>query len=203
MALADLKRSWLLKQLGLSSSTLTELDLLNQLYSNQQTSEMEGNGSPEGVVAAPVGSTYIDRQGTNGAIQWIKKSGTGNTGWVVGQGDTGWRNVSGLLTNGWAATIGPSARLRRINNVVYLTAYFDAAVATANEALNLDVGFRSATAFAFPCAIGTAMPGTSATVEVSTLVRVYRGASTSTFYTNGSWPTNDAWPSSLPGAAAP
>ena len=39
-----------------------------------------GTGSPEGKVAAPVGSTYTDTAATNGAIRWIKTSGTGATG---------------------------------------------------------------------------------------------------------------------------
>ena len=53
-----------------------------------------GTGMPNGVVSAPVGSIYIDKNATNGASSWIKKSGTGNTGWQVLEGDTGWRNVS-------------------------------------------------------------------------------------------------------------
>ena len=40
-----------------------------------------GTGSPEGKVSAPVGSVYTDTAATNGAIRWIKTSGTGNTGW--------------------------------------------------------------------------------------------------------------------------
>ncbi|HFZ5878894.1 TPA: hypothetical protein ACILGS_004714, partial [Escherichia coli] len=38
-----------------------------------------GSGSPEGVVTAPQGSMYIDYNG-----DWYqKKTGTGNTGWVL------------------------------------------------------------------------------------------------------------------------
>ena len=57
-----------------------------------------GSGSPEGNVAAPVGSIYTDTAATNGAIRWIKTSGTGNTGWRVEHGDTGWRNVRSLIS---------------------------------------------------------------------------------------------------------
>ena len=56
-----------------------------------------GTGSPEGKVAAPVGSIYTDSAATNGAIRWIKTSGTGNTGWRVEYGDTGWRNIHSLI----------------------------------------------------------------------------------------------------------
>jgi hypothetical protein len=40
-------------------------------------------GSPEGTVAAGVGSIYTDSTGSAGAILYIKESGTGNTGWVA------------------------------------------------------------------------------------------------------------------------
>jgi hypothetical protein len=42
-----------------------------------------GTGSPEGVVAAPVGSTWQRSDGTAGACFYVKESGTGNTGWVA------------------------------------------------------------------------------------------------------------------------
>lgn len=48
-----------------------------------------GTGFPNGVVSAPVGSTYIDTAATNGAIEWKKAAGTGNTGWVMSVRNTG------------------------------------------------------------------------------------------------------------------
>ena len=53
-----------------------------------------GTGSPEGKVAAPVGSIYTDTAATNGAIRWIKTSGTGDAGWKIQWGDTGWRSIA-------------------------------------------------------------------------------------------------------------
>lgn len=38
-----------------------------------------GTGSPEGVVTADPGATYLD---TSTNSLWAKNSGTGNTGWV-------------------------------------------------------------------------------------------------------------------------
>jgi len=38
-----------------------------------------GTGSPEGVVTAAPGTTYLDA--STGAF-WAKKTGTGNTGWI-------------------------------------------------------------------------------------------------------------------------
>lgn len=41
-----------------------------------------GTGSPEGVVTAPVGSTYRRTDGGAGTSFYVKESGGGNTGWV-------------------------------------------------------------------------------------------------------------------------
>lgn len=56
--------------------------------------EIHGTGMPNGRVVAPVGTTYVDTNATNGALKWIKRSGTGNQGWEVLTGDTGWRNLN-------------------------------------------------------------------------------------------------------------
>lgn len=45
-----------------------------------------GEGSPEGVVTAPTGSLYLQKNGTTEII-WQKQSGSGNTGWgALGSG---------------------------------------------------------------------------------------------------------------------
>lgn len=44
--------------------------------------EWAGFGSPNGVVAAPVGSTYHQVDGA-ATIMWVKQTGTGSSGWVV------------------------------------------------------------------------------------------------------------------------
>ena len=56
--------------------------------------EIHGTGMPNGKVEAPVGTTYVDTAVTNGALKWIKRSGTGNQGWEVLTGDTGWRTLN-------------------------------------------------------------------------------------------------------------
>ena len=70
-----------------------------------------GTGAPEGKVAAPVGAIYTDSAATNGAIRWIKTSGTSNTGWRVEYGDTGQR----VITHNGA---GGTLRIRRVGNTV-------------------------------------------------------------------------------------
>lgn len=42
-----------------------------------------GNGSPEGVVTATVGSLYMRTDGGAGTTLYVKESGAGNTGWVA------------------------------------------------------------------------------------------------------------------------
>lgn len=44
---------------------------------------LTGNGSPEGVVTANVGSIYMRLNGGAGTSMYVKESGTGNTGWVA------------------------------------------------------------------------------------------------------------------------
>lgn len=75
--------------------------------------EIHGTGMPNGRVAAPVGTTYVDTNATNGALKWIKRRGTDNQGWEVLTGDTGWKKLKTL------STLGASAlHVRRINNQV-------------------------------------------------------------------------------------
>ena len=79
--------------------------------------EIHGTGMPNGSVTAPIGTTYVDTAVTNGALKWIKQSGTGNTGWKVLIGDTGWRTLnstSKLIDGSRTSTI----KIRRVNNLV-------------------------------------------------------------------------------------
>lgn len=83
--------------------------------SNNQVNQYEihGTGMPNGKVTAPVGTTYVDTAVTNGALKWIKRSGTGNQGWEVLTGDTGWRtlNIQSKLGNSFL-------KVRRKNDTV-------------------------------------------------------------------------------------
>lgn len=75
--------------------------------------EIHGTGMPNGKVVAPVGTTYVDTNATNGALKWIKRSGAGNQGWEVLTGDTGWRtlNIKSKLGNSFL-------KVRRKNDLV-------------------------------------------------------------------------------------
>lgn len=95
-----------------NSGNTTELD--NRLRRLEAKNwEIHGRGMPNGTVAAPVGTTYVDETVTNGALKWIKKTGTGNTGWEVLIGDTGWKIIPSVSKLG-----GSYVKIRRVNNVV-------------------------------------------------------------------------------------
>ena len=75
--------------------------------------EIHGTGMPNGQIEAPIGTTYVDMNVTNGALKWIKQSGSGNTGWKVLIGDTGWRTLNSV------SRLGNSfIKIRRVNNLV-------------------------------------------------------------------------------------
>ena len=95
-----------------NTGNTTELDKRLKVLESKQW-EIHGRGMPNGVVTAPVGTTYVDEAGTNGALKWIKKTGTGNTGWEVLIGDTGWKVLQSV------SKLGNSfVKIRRVNNVV-------------------------------------------------------------------------------------
>lgn len=95
-----------------NAGNTTELDNRLKVLEAKQW-EIHGRGMPNGVVTAPVGTTYVDEAVTNGALKWIKKSGTGNVGWDVLIGDTGWKVLPSV------SKLGNSfVKVRRVNNVI-------------------------------------------------------------------------------------
>ena len=79
--------------------------------------EIHGTGMPNGVVEAEIGTTYVDKNKTNGALKWIKTTNGGNQGWEVLIGDTGWRTLNSIskLTDGSRTS---TIKIRRVNNLV-------------------------------------------------------------------------------------
>lgn len=77
------------------------------------SSELIGEGMPNGKVDGTLGQTYVDTKKTNGALKWIKRTPSGNQGWAVLDGDTGWKNLNIL------SKLGNSyLQVRRVNNTV-------------------------------------------------------------------------------------
>ena len=79
------------------------------------SSELIGTGMPNGKVEGKLGQTYVDTAKTNGALKWIKRTPSGNTGWAVLDGDTGWKTLNAT------SKLGASyVKARRINDIVQL-----------------------------------------------------------------------------------
>ena len=79
------------------------------------SSELTGAGMPNGKVEGTLGQTYVDTAKTNGALKWIKRTPSGNTGWAVLDGDTGWKTLNTASKLG-----GSYVKARRINDIVQL-----------------------------------------------------------------------------------
>ncbi|AOT24030.1 hypothetical protein SEA_SUPPI_2 [Arthrobacter phage Suppi] len=117
-------------------------------------------------------------------------------------GDTGWRDISSLLANGWTAT---SLYLRRFNDKVTLKMYnVDGSLAAGNPSiLNLPLGFRTPHGtstfgvYTTGTGLSTVSVSNGGTVNAPGGVTRYGAAA----FTELSYSTIDSWPSVLPGAA--
>lgn len=87
----------------------------NEPSASTSSSELTGEGMPNGKVDGTLGQTYVDTRKTNGALKWIKRTPSGNQGWAVLDGDTGWKTLNS------ASKLGNSfVKARRINDIVQL-----------------------------------------------------------------------------------
>ena len=150
-------------------------------------------GSPEGKVTAPVGSVYTDSAATNGAIRWIKTSGTGNTGWRVEYGDTGVRSLPRpeIFTGG-------VFRVSRTGDYVQLVihaATLTSALPAWQPFITLPPGFRTATSFRVQ-----AQDAFLDVVDNGRLAQIGTNVPAGKIVSFGAvYRTNDPWPTSLPG----
>lgn len=133
--------------------------------------------------------------------------------------DTGWRNVATLLNPGWVLLPGNGyALIRRIGPIVHIairvlmTAEATPGRESVRRALidTLPGGFRTSVNFAtvgsgsYNAARG-AFLDTAASVsrlDVVGITDVTVTAGTTAFTALCSWPTNEPWPTSLPGSPA-
>ena len=176
---------------------------------------LSGTGSPQGVVAAPVGSQYRDTAATTGAVIWVKASGTGSTGWVVQYGDTNWRDIAPEAP--WVlATAAGYCRIKRSGDLVTLVGRLSPAAdqvgrarSTARNAIITPTGFAPANAYA---PYGAAVLG--AISQVGGVIGGYASATHIGLYTlwtgsytagdvvsfEATWRTVATWPTILPGS---
>lgn len=103
------------------------------------SSELRGHGVPTDT-QAPIGTTYIDEDVTNGALKWIKTKEK----WKVIEGDTGWVNVPVRYVQ-----TNTKMQLRRINNLVHVRFFNELAegLAKFTDLYNADPTTRYLTIF--------------------------------------------------------
>ena len=158
-----------------------------------------GTGSPEGKVTAPIGSVYTDTAATNGAIRWVKTSGTSSSGWVVEYGNTGLRDISNLLLNA-----SGSISIQRIGQVVYLNAKGITPASTLNSGAPfldvLPVGFRPLERRDFST-MSLIRDGTSRSMYQfpTGAMGVWVPSTSDKYFFQHTWLTTNTWPTSLPG----
>lgn len=212
--------------------TKTEMDYLLSLYPNnwfggtvndlvtrRNIRDRIGSGSPEGVVTAPVGTSWTDILDTRGATKWVKKTGTGNTGWKVTVGDTGWRDVSSLLVSGLvvSSSIGV-CKMSRVGDVVRFAFKLDVSAGSISTILAsgaMPVGFRpSGHAYMWSTLWTATTAGALANSLTTSRIGYTQPENSSPLAVNGTTPfpnpgtiawtgeyvTADPWPTVLPGS---
>ena len=171
----------------------------------------EGTGNPNGFVTAPVGSTFVNTEtgGYNGARRWTKATGSGNTGWVVVDGDTGRRSIPAeWLQTGWIQYFGGPISMQRTAAGVSIAGVISrdstASASTSKILFTLPLGWRPAN-FEVVGILGTTSSlvtnnllyiGGSGAIEVHSNTNTTAGASyrlKTEFF-----PSNQDWPSTLP-----
>lgn len=166
---------------------------------------LSGTGFPNGVVSAPVGSIYIDKAITNGASSWIKKAGTGNTGWQVLEGDTGWRDI-GLPDDG-SIIPGPAygaVLIRRIgSNIIFRLRDVEFttsdAIPMAFSATYINGFFGGNTNIYSPIYRELNQVGNGGSWYLGIRLQATAGINSNLYM---QWQTTQAWPPTLPGTAA-
>jgi hypothetical protein len=157
-----------------------------------------GNG------AAPVvdmtGATSVEVPAATAATHAAQVSAiTSGTGQLqiggIEMGDTGWRNVASGVINGFTAT---EILIRRTGNTVHFRFQIDGTSKTDNNFYLCDSGFRGQSPNSYyPYRTGS-----------TTVVWGFGGVGWAVASTSSdiraaySYPTNEAWPTSLPGTAA-
>ena len=167
---------------------------------NTVAGSFAGTGSPERKVEAPVGSVYTDTAATNGAIRWIKTSGTGTTGWRVEYGDTGWRNLRSAISP--APTTGV---FNVIRNTTSVTLHFDALPVDGTNTYTqfpflLPAGFRPLTTVHMPASpVGSGDAVGPIRVQSNGTVTIYGASGKNQVIGLVAFPAEKTWPTSLPG----
>jgi len=210
--------------------TKSEMDLLLSKYPNSWFNgtvndlvkdfdkwNRRGTGSPEGVVTASPGVKWTDTANTNGAKEWRKDTGTGNTGWIVTVGDTGWRTITSWDTAGVVtgtalpASTEPLAgvagfiKWNRTTDRVSLWIRGLSFTATADVVFTAPSGFRPyplGVAFRRPIILDGGAMNSQLKVNSSIYIAGLTGKMIDgTYGLLEEFAGKDAWPTTLPGVA--
>jgi hypothetical protein len=137
---------------------------------------------------------YVDESSGRRIFEWDYL----NNRWQMTYGDTGWRDMSASLTNGW---IAGNILLRRMGNQSFLSfTGLNGASASADSFLTAPAGW------ARPIPTNHYVPMNITTTTLGVMMFASSAWSTPrAACTAGSahisWPSSDAWPTTLPGTA--
>lgn len=167
-------------------------------WATTETRFFEGNGRPDGNFAAPVGSRYIDKTAVSGAVEWVKRSGgDSNLGWMCLAGDTGLKDVRGLVGNR-NGSVCTSATLQRIGSVVSM--HLDLTMPTSGSMVSWQV-FTTMAGYSPGINLYAGLQDNGETantggtvVEADGGVVIYTLAAGKRDRYYGTWLTRDPWP---------
>ncbi|MGX9349394.1 hypothetical protein [Microbacterium sp. KNMS] len=163
-------------------------------------------GSPVGDTTLgqlPVGSLVVDSAATLGASLWQKvAAGSTAAAWRVVQGDTGWRDVTSLITT---RTAGTAHLARRAGIILIRFTDFASSVTSGNpDLLLLPAGFRPKLAnpafyFGVSATVGQMI---RSVIQSSGQLRFYGWTSGIALNGTATFDAQDDWPTTLPGTPA-
>lgn len=170
-----------------------------------ETRFIEGTGRPEGQISAPVGSRYTDKNGAQGAVEWVKRAGgIGNTGWICLAGDTGDRDVTAGIIKRTGVTIA-SAHLQRSGQIVhfYVDITMGNGVTSPYKIYGLPAGFCPVHDIYGGLTDNKEGADTGGTlVAADGTINIYGPVAGKRDRYHGIWPTQQSWPATLPGSGS-
>lgn len=155
-----------------------------------------------------ISAQYTDESIGRRIFTWSSALSSGaTTGWQMTYGDTGFRELSAALSNGWTVT---SLLIRRVNSTVHMHIYNLKATSATNATFyTLPSGFKltlGSNGMYIPASKTLASTTSDGLIGVtSTSGAMFSQGSYAGFTASqmlASWSTSDSWPSSLPGSAS-
>lgn len=163
-----------------------------------QPRQLSGEGFPNGLVAAPVGSIYTDVLATNGAIRWVKTVGTGTGGWSVLSGSTGEIQLYDSTSPPEWGTASSIIAIRDNNDVtITFTAWKPGEETSPRRVMTIPFGLRpDRSMFSVPLIDRDNRPHVNL-FDISSngeMVMHHLPSSTGRHYGSISWRCSSAWP---------